>query len=1718
MPRRGYLRRVGLCVLVVASLVPAGASAQNPGVTVSPTNLNLDEGSTGSYTVVLDTQPTAAVTITVTARDDTASCHGGTGASCTRKSGVATVDKSSLTFTTTNWNETQTVTVTATDEDMAGVFKYAKVIHEASGGGYDSVSVAQVRILVLDDDRRDIVYWTGSPANLEARSSLGTYEGSPASYHVSLQSEPTATTMVTIASEDGSRVTVSPTSLTFTATDWNVAKVVSVEVADNDVLGESRVQVKVPVTMSGTGSDYDGYGARWFTVNVFNNDIAPETVNEGDSFVHAFGWDEFPGNYTVRAEVVRSPAATIAPASVQVTQANYQRLPFTVTGVDADAAQAKINFWIGDYLVRSFLVTVLPPAIPRGLTLSANRPAVEGGRDVTITATLDSPAPAGGTDVTLRVGPESTATLGDDYTLSRTAFTIAEGDRTGTAILRVIDDADDDDDEIVYLLADSRNPELSSASLRLHIRDNDLPSVTLSAVPNPVMEGSPVTVTAHLSSALSSGVTIPLTLTAGTADEGDYGSLSGIEISAGSTSGTGTISTKEDEDTDFETFTVALGSLPSSVQAGSPSSVEVLIWDTTPTNEPPTVTASCDPCRVGPGGEVRLTAEASDPDGDPLTCWWSAGGGRFTAAVDGLETRWQAPANTGTVWIRVEVWDELGEMASARVAVEVVNEAPAFTEPSYAFKLREMEDGRVRPVALGVAAAEDPDGDELTYSLASGDGTRFAVGSSDGGVSYVGTGEDYETEPNRYGLTVRARDPHGAEATVEVTVEVTNVNDVPVAVADTAATVEDQPVSVDVLANDSDVDGDPLRIESVSRPAHGTARATANGIEYAPEANWHGTDRFVYTAADGNGGTAEAEVVVSVAAVNDAPVAAADTAATDEDDPVTVDVLANDRDLDGNALHIKSVSRPAHGAARATANAVEYAPDADWHGTDRFVYTAADGNGGTAEAEVVVTVAAVNDAPVAVADTAATDEDRPVTVDVLANDRDVDGDALRIESVSQPSHGTTRATTNGVEYAPDTNWHGTDRFVYTAADGNGGAAEAEVVVTVAAVNDAPVAVADTVATDEDRPITVDVLANDSDGDGDPLRIASVSRPAHGTARATAGRVEYAPDTNWYGTDRFVYTAADGNGGTAEAEVVVSVAAVNDGPVAVGAIPDQVLDEGGPPAVFDLAPYFEDPEGDSLTYTAASSDPDVAGSLVEGSLLTVTPVSYGSASIEVTARDPGGLSASQSFAVGAGDRMTRTVLDETLAAMARAHLASARMTLGRRVGPGGGDRESRLTVMGRSIPLDEAGVRTAAERLYSGWTMSRYLRGGGLAEAGRTFERQMAAWAEAAADRPDGSPAGPRDPAELLAAMGVSSPGRLAPFGGGGGGTEFTFAWGGDGGGGRGWRIWGQGDIQTFAGEPAAGRGYDGDLRTGWAGLDRTLGENWLAGVAAARSKGGGDWRVGSAAGRLETSLTAVYPYLRWSDGAMSVWAMAGGGRGSAENARATDRVGTSSLNLGLGLIEVRRRFADWFGLRADAARARLATGAGMETVDGRSATVDQRRLGIELSPSIRLGGLALEAFGEASGRHDGGAGQTGTGLELAGGLRAAGGPVRVDVQGRILALHSARGYDERGLGVTLSIGSPSDEEGLSLSVSPRWGGPATGSGALWEEGPYGLQPGPAPAAPWSLDAQARWALRMPGGRLLAWLGSLDRSGQGWNLTITGGIETAGPAPPRRPAR
>ena len=527
-----------------------------------------------------------------------------------------------------------------------------------------------------------------------------------------------------------------------------------------------------------------------------------------------------------------------------------------------------------------------------------------------------------------------------------------------------------------------------------------------------------------------------------------------------------------------------------------------------------------------------------------------------------------------------------------------------------------------------------------------------------------------------------------------------------------------------------------------------------------------------------------------------------------------------------------------------------------------------------------------------------------------------------------------------------------------------------------------------------------------------------------------------------------------------ATVEVTVVPVNDGPEAVGTIPDQLLDEGADGVTVDLTPFFTDLDGDPLAFTAETSNADVVTAVVSGAALVLLPVTYGDATVIVTATDPGGLAATQRVTVGVSDRSGRAVLSDAFAAMARSYLSSARMTLERRVasGPRTGSTDagqrSGLRIGGRSLALPEGHTFwDAAQQVVTGWLP---------------------------------------DP-ENLAPAGVSSPLHQIRAPAGISATDFTFAWGGQSADsarpGVAWSLWGQTDVQRYEGgavELGSGLAgisgdYDGDLRVRYLGLDAQL-SSWLFGVALGRSKGAGDWNAGTASGRLSTSMTSVHPYLRWSRGATAIWTTFGAGRGDARNERtATGRVGESPLDLAMGLVELRRRLGPAggpvaFGLRADAGWASLSTGEGTETIDDLRARVHQARLGLDARSEMRVGGAGLAPFGAVHVRHDGGDGQAGRGVELSGGLRTQIGIVGLDVQGRWLAFHSATRYGESGAGLTLTVGGRG-EEGFSLSASPRWGG-QTGRRLRALAGPRARHdPGVGPP-PHRLDNGPAW--RLPG--------------------------------------
>ena len=295
-------------------------------------------------------------------------------------------------------------------------------------------------------------------------------------------------------------------------------------------------------------------------------------------------------------------------------------------------------------------------------------------------------------------------------------------------------------------------------------------------------------------------------------------------------------------------------------------------------------------------------------------------------------------------------------------------------------------------------------------------------------------------------------------------------------------------------------------------------------------------------------------------------------------------------------------------------------------------------------------------------------------------------------------------------------------------------------------------------------------------------------------------------------------------------------------------------------------------------TGRSRRPPAVDLSITGATLTLTLARPGAATVTVTAQDPGGLAATQAFMVTTTDRQARGVVEDTLAAMGRGHLASVRATLGRRVETTG-QEASQVRVAGLQVPLGTGGVAAAGQAVAERWIMGL---AGDMPSAGSVGSPA------AALGMAGGAPFGASGPTHLGGGASSAISG-VSPLGGGGQ-TDFLLALGsGQAGGGpaqgQPWTVWGQLDVQAFAGERSPAARYAGDLRTTYVGVDARLRERWLAGVAVSHSRGDGDWNFGSATGRLSTTLTSVQPYLRWSDGGTTIWATGGGGSGSAEHER-----------------------------------------------------------------------------------------------------------------------------------------------------------------------------------------------------------------------------------------
>ncbi|MEX7471267.1 Ig-like domain-containing protein, partial [Mycobacterium adipatum] len=644
---------------------------------------------------------------------------------------------------------------------------------------------------------------------------------------------------------------------------------------------------------------------------------------------------------------------------------------------------------------------------------------------------------------------------------------------------------------------------------------------------------------------------------------------------------------------DSFTYTATDGTSTSSVATVSitvnpVNDTPVTVNDTVSTNEDTTLTGN-------------VLTNDTDNDADTLTATLVDGptNGTLTLNADGSFTYTPGTDFNGADSFTYTATDgtATSSVATVSITIDPVNDAPVAVGDT-------VSTDEDTPLSGNVLTNDsDIDADTLTATLVDGPTNGTLTLNPDGSFTYT-PDADFNGADS---FTYTTGDGAATSSVATVSITVNPVNDAPVAVGDAVSTDEDTPLSGNVLTNDTDVDGDTLTATLVDGPTNGTLTLNADGsFTYTPDSNFNGADSFTYTAGDGTTTSSVATVSITIDPVNDAPVAVGDTVSTDEDTPLSGNVLSNDSDIDADTLTATLVDGPTNGTLTLNADgSFTYTPDSNFNGADSFTYTTGDGAATSSVATVSITVNPVNDAPVAVGDAVSTDEDTPLSGNVLTNDTDVDGDTLTATLVDGPTNGTLTLNPDGsFTYTPDTNFNGTDSFTYTATDGTATSSVATVSITVAPVNDTPITVSDSFSTDEDTPLSGNVLTNDTDVDGDTLTATLVDGPTNGTLTLNPdGSFTYTPDANYNGADSFTYTASDGTATSPVSTVTITIDPVNDAPVAVN---DSFSTNEDTVLTGNVLSNDSDTDGDTLTATLVNGPTNGTLTLNADGSFTYTP--------------------------------------------------------------------------------------------------------------------------------------------------------------------------------------------------------------------------------------------------------------------------------------------------------------------------------------------------------------------------------------------------------------------------------------------------------------------------------------------------------------------------------
>lgn len=507
---------------------------------------------------------------------------------------------------------------------------------------------------------------------------------------------------------------------------------------------------------------------------------------------------------------------------------------------------------------------------------------------------------------------------------------------------------------------------------------------------------------------------------------------------------------------------------------------------------------------------VKLTA--TDADGDALTYTIVRNPTNGDVRLSGNRATYTPDADFSGAdtftWSATDARGAISNVATATVNVSAVNDAPVVTDRTSA--TAEDTDDTITLTATDVDSPSP-----YSYSITSAP-TRGTATISRGVVTYTPNADWNGSDSFRYTASDSAGATSG-EGTV--TINVSAVNDAPVAPDQTVEAVAGTPKRVKVSA--TDVDSSSLSYRITTNPTNGVASYAAGVITYTASDSFIGTDTVVWAASDGSlsdPGT----ITFNVSQPNHAPTTTETSATVAEDSSVAITLPATDSD--GDALTFTLIAAPTRGSVTIAGDVATYTPGANYYGGDSFRFRANDGELDSNVSEVSITVSGVNDPPTANDLSVTTDEDTTVTVRPTATDID-SRSGFTYAVTTQPSRGSALISGTTILYTPDDDFNGTDSFTYTANDGEADSVPATVTVEVAPVNDAPLAPMVSANTLVDQAITIRHAYYDADGDSVSITLDEGAR--HGDVRRTSAGFRYTPDEGFVGQDRFTFYVSDG---------------------------------------------------------------------------------------------------------------------------------------------------------------------------------------------------------------------------------------------------------------------------------------------------------------------------------------------------------------------------------------------------------------------------------------------------------------------------------------------------------------------------------------------------------------------------------------------------------------